>query len=42
VEKFKGGKESLVGWFVGQVMRESRGKADPNLAREVLLELLNE
>jgi aspartyl-tRNA(Asn)/glutamyl-tRNA(Gln) amidotransferase subunit B len=42
VEKFKGGKESLIGWFVGQVMRESRGKADPNLAREVLLELLDE
>jgi aspartyl-tRNA(Asn)/glutamyl-tRNA(Gln) amidotransferase subunit B len=42
VEKFKGGKESLIGWFVGQVMRASQGKADPNLAREVLLELLNE
>jgi len=40
VEKYRGGKESLIGWFVGQVMRESRGKADPNLAREVLEELL--
>ncbi|MEN8240943.1 MAG: Asp-tRNA(Asn)/Glu-tRNA(Gln) amidotransferase subunit GatB [Chloroflexota bacterium] len=41
-EKFRGGKDSLIGWFVGQVMRASGGKADPNLAREVLLELLNE
>ncbi|MGD2026206.1 MAG: Asp-tRNA(Asn)/Glu-tRNA(Gln) amidotransferase subunit GatB [Anaerolineales bacterium] len=42
VEKYRGGKDSLIGWFVGQVMRESRGKADPNLAREVLQELLDE
>jgi len=40
VEKYRGGKDSLIGWFVGQVMRESRGKADPNMAREVLEELL--
>ena len=42
VEKYRGGKDSLIGWFVGQVMRESRGKADPNLAREVLEELLDQ
>jgi len=40
VAKYKSGKDSLIGWFVGQVMRASRGKADPNLAREVLEELL--
>jgi aspartyl-tRNA(Asn)/glutamyl-tRNA(Gln) amidotransferase subunit B len=40
VENFRAGKDSLIGWFVGQVMREMRGKADPNMAREVLLELL--
>ena len=40
VAKYKSGKDSLIGWFVGQVMRESRGKADPNLAREVLEEIL--
>ena len=40
VEKYRAGKDSLIGWFVGQVMRESHGKADPNLAREVLEELL--
>lgn len=40
VEAFKGGKETLMGWFVGQVMRKMRGKADPNIARQVLEELL--
>jgi aspartyl-tRNA(Asn)/glutamyl-tRNA(Gln) amidotransferase subunit B len=37
---YRGGKETLMGWFVGQVMRKSRGKADPQLAREVLEEIL--
>lgn len=42
VAKFKSGKTSLIGWFVGQVMRKSRGKADPKLTRESLEELLNQ
>ena len=40
VAAYRGGKESLIGWFVGQVMREMRGKADAKLAKEVLAELL--
>jgi len=40
VESYRGGKESLIGWFVGQVMREMRGKADPQMARQILGELL--
>lgn len=40
VTNFKAGKESLLGWFVGQVMRATGGKADPKLTREILLELL--
>ncbi len=40
VESFRGGKDSLIGWFVGQVMREMRGKADPQMARQILGELL--
>ena len=40
VEKYRAGKESLIGWFVGQVMRKSKGKADPNLARQTLEDLL--
>ena len=42
VASFRGGKESLLGWFVGQVMRSSGGKADPRRTREILLELLSE
>ena len=37
---YKAGKESLVGWFVGQVMRKMRGKADAKLAQAILSELL--
>jgi aspartyl-tRNA(Asn)/glutamyl-tRNA(Gln) amidotransferase subunit B len=40
VESYHGGKVTLMGWFVGQVMRKMRGKADPNLARAILEELL--
>ncbi len=37
---YKAGKLALMGWFVGQVMRKMRGKADPVLARKILEELL--
>ena len=40
VEKYRGGKDSLIGWFVGQVMRKSKGKADPKIARQALEDLL--
>jgi len=42
VAAFRAGKATLIGWFVGQVMRKSGGKADPNLARQVLEALLQE
>jgi aspartyl-tRNA(Asn)/glutamyl-tRNA(Gln) amidotransferase subunit B len=41
VETYRKGKTGLMGWFVGQVMKKSRGKADPNLARQTLEELLS-
>jgi aspartyl-tRNA(Asn)/glutamyl-tRNA(Gln) amidotransferase subunit B len=40
VESYKAGKVTLMGWFVGQVMRKMRGKADPGMARGILEELL--
>jgi len=40
VESFRSGKESLLGWFLGQVMRRTGGKADPKRTRELLLEQL--
>lgn len=42
VESYRSGKTTLIGWFVGQVMRKSRGKADPQLARSVLEALLDQ
>jgi len=40
VAAYKSGKVTLIGWFVGQVMRKMRGKADPQMARSTLEELL--
>ncbi len=40
VESYKAGKVTLIGWFVGQVMKKMRGKADPAVARQILEELL--
>ncbi len=42
VASYKAGKTTLIGWFVGQVMRKMRGKADPTLARTILEEMLNQ
>jgi aspartyl-tRNA(Asn)/glutamyl-tRNA(Gln) amidotransferase subunit B len=41
VASYKAGKLNLMGWFVGQVMKQSRGKADPQMARAILEELLS-
>jgi len=35
-EAFRGGKTKLMGFFVGQVMKESRGKANPQMVNELL------
>ncbi len=40
VEQYRGGKEKLFGFFVGQVMKASRGKANPALVNELLLNKL--
>ena len=40
VAAYRSGKTTLIGWFVGQVMKKSRGKVDPQLARTLLEELL--
>lgn len=38
---FKAGKVTLIGWFVGQVMKKMQGKADAALARKIFEELLS-
>ena len=40
VEQYRGGNEKLIGWFVGQVMKQSQGKANPKLVNELLRKLL--
>jgi len=40
VKAYLSGKRGLEGFFMGQIMRETRGKADPELARSILQEML--
>ncbi len=35
-EELKGGKDKLMGFFVGQVMKESKGKANPGMVNELI------
>jgi aspartyl-tRNA(Asn)/glutamyl-tRNA(Gln) amidotransferase subunit B len=41
VEAFKNGKDRLFGFFVGQVMKETQGKASPKSVNEILRKLLS-
>ena len=40
VAAYKGGKQGLLGFFVGQVMKETQGKADPKTVNELLRQKL--
>lgn len=40
VEAYRGGKDKLFGFFVGQVMKETKGRANPQSVNEILKELL--
>jgi aspartyl-tRNA(Asn)/glutamyl-tRNA(Gln) amidotransferase subunit B len=42
VQEYRGGKEKLLGFFVGQVMRQTQGKANPTLVNQILREKLKE
>jgi aspartyl-tRNA(Asn)/glutamyl-tRNA(Gln) amidotransferase subunit B len=42
VEQFRNGKEAVLGFLVGQLMKKSRGKANPKLAGDTLRALLKE
>ena len=41
VEQYKGGNEKVLGWFVGQVMKATQGKANPQAANELLRKKLD-
>ncbi len=40
VAEYKSGKEQLIGFFVGQVMKASRGQANPKVVNDILREKL--
>jgi aspartyl-tRNA(Asn)/glutamyl-tRNA(Gln) amidotransferase subunit B len=42
VEKYRAGKSSLLGWFIGQVMKETRGQANPDLVRRLVAARLDQ
>ncbi len=42
VEKYLAGKETILGFLVGQVMKESRGKANPEAVQEIMQRQLAE
>ena len=41
VAEYKSGKEKLFGFFIGQAMKKTGGKANPKMLNEILRELLN-
>ena len=40
VEEYRGGKEKVLGFLVGQVMKEMKGKANPAMAGELIRKLI--
>lgn len=42
VERYRDGKKGLIGFFIGQVMQRSQGKANPQMVREMLTSRLDE
>lgn len=41
IQEYKAGKEKVIGFFVGQIMKQTQGKANPQLVNKILLEELN-
>ncbi len=41
VKRFQDGKKQLIGFFIGQVMQRSKGKANPQQVREIITKKLN-
>ncbi len=41
VAEYKGGKDKLIGWFVGQTMKASQGKANPAMLNELMKKKLD-
>ncbi len=42
IDEYRAGKEKLLGFFIGQVMKRTRGKANPKMVNEILKERLKQ
>ena len=42
VEEYKNGKKGIIAMFMGEVMKRSKGKADPKVASELLTQKLKQ
>jgi aspartyl-tRNA(Asn)/glutamyl-tRNA(Gln) amidotransferase subunit B len=40
VAEFQGGKDKVLGWFVGQIMQATKGKANPQMVNQLLRDKL--
>ena len=41
VEQYLSGKDKLLGYFVGQIMKKSKGKANPKILNDILKKKLS-
>ncbi len=41
VQEFKAGKQKILGFFVGQIMKQTKGKANPQMVNKILKDLLS-
>ena len=41
VKDYLGGKDKLLGFFVGQAMKKTKGKANPKMLNDILINKLN-
>ena len=42
VQDYNNGKDKLMGFFVGQIMKETKGKANPKILNKIIVNLLEE
>ena len=42
VQDYNNGKDKLMGFFVGQIMKETQGKANPKILNKIIINLLEE
>jgi aspartyl-tRNA(Asn)/glutamyl-tRNA(Gln) amidotransferase subunit B len=42
VEKYRAGKKNVIGFFVGQIMKDTKGQANPKMVNEILTKKLDQ